>query len=112
MNISGPQENVFGNPFSTFNSSRNHYQGIHHSTTPGDTGSVPVPFGTETLVARDEDRIRGTIPMSTFARRPSTMSPLIPVDIPQNSLFGQQRQQISELQVDKFPTPSLFFVGR
>ena len=30
-NASGPQENVFGNQFSTFASPRHHYQGIHHS---------------------------------------------------------------------------------
>ena len=56
---------------------------IHHSTTPGATGSVPVQIGTGTPVARDEDRIWGTIPMPTFARRPSAMSSLIPVDVPQ-----------------------------
>ena len=48
---------------------------------------------------------KGTIPMSTFARRPSTLSSLFPVDIPQNSMVGQQRQQRSELQFDTFPTP-------
>ena len=71
-NTSGPQENVFGNQFSTFDSSRNHYQGIHHSTTPGATGSVPVRIGTWTPVARDQDRIGGTNPMPTFqeGRRP------------------------------------------
>ena len=47
---------------------------IHHSTTPGATGSVPVHFGTGTFVARDEDRTGGTIPMPTFARRPSYIS--------------------------------------
>ena len=36
------------------------------------------------------------------------MSSSIPVDLPQNSLFGQQRQQISELQFDEFPTPHSF----
>ena len=36
------------------------------------------------------------------------MSSSFPVDIPQNSMVGQQRQQISELQFDKFPTPSSF----
>ena len=64
--------------------------------------------GTGTRVARDQDRMRGTIPMPTFARRPSTMSSLFPLDFPQNSVVGQQRQQISELQFDKFPTPSTF----
>ena len=56
-------------------------------------------------VARDEDRIRGTIPTPTFAGRPSTLSSWIPWDILQNSVVGQQRQQISEFQFDKFPNP-------
>ena len=29
--------------------------------------------------------------------------PFLPVGIPKNSMAGQQRQQISELQIDKFP---------
>ena len=37
------------------------------------------------------------------------MSSLIPVEIPQNFMVGQQRQQISELQFDKFPNPQSFF---
>ena len=46
--------------------------------------------------------------MPTFAGRPSTMSSTIAVDIPQNSMVGQQRLQISELQFDKFPTSCTF----
>ena len=76
---------------------------IHHSTTPSATGSV-----TGTPVARDEDQKRRTIPTPTFARRPSTRSSLFLVDIPQQSMVGQQRQQRSELQFDKFPTPFPF----
>ena len=30
------------------------------------------------------------------------------MDIPQSFMLGQERQQISELQFDKFPTPSSF----
>ena len=105
-NSSGQQENVFGNQCSVVDSSRNHQEGIHHSTTQGTAG----PIGTGTLVAIDEDRNMGTNPMPTFARRPSTMSSLSPVDIPQNSIVGQQRQQISELQFDKYPTPQSFFM--
>ena len=108
-NLSGPQEHVFGNHVSTFDSSQNHHQGIHHCTTPRETGSVPQTTGTGTSFARDEERIKGTIPMPTFARRPSTMSSLFPVDLPQSSTVGQQRQQISELKLDKFPTFSTFF---
>ena len=40
-NTSGLQENFFGIQFSTFDSSQNHHQGIHHCTTPRVTGSVP-----------------------------------------------------------------------
>ena len=97
---------------STVDSSRNHYQGIYHHRTPGVTGSIPVHIGTGTPVARDEERNRGTIPMPTFARRPSTISSFFPVDIPQNSMVGQQRQQISELQFDKFLHIPHFHVGR
>ena len=102
------QENVFCNQFSTVFSSRNQYQRIHDSMTPGATGLVPVRIGTGTPVARDEDRIKGTIPLPTFARRPSNMSSLLPVEIPQNSMVGQKRQLISELQFDKFHTLSTF----
>ena len=104
-NSSGQQENVFGNQCSVVDSSRNHCQGIHHSTAQGTAG----PIGTGTLVAIDEDRNRGTNPMLTFARRPSTMSSLSAVDIPQNSMVGQQRQQISELQFDKIPYSTIIF---
>ena len=36
------------------------------------------------------------------------MSSSIPVEIPQNTMVGQQRQKISELQFDKFPAPHSF----
>ena len=55
---------------------------------------------------------RGTIPMPTFAGRSSTVSSSIPLDFPQNSMVGQQRQQISELQFDKFHSPESFLVWR
>ena len=46
--------------------------------------------------------------MPTFARRPSNISSLFLVDGLQNSMVGQQRQQISELEFEKFTTPSTF----
>ena len=101
-NQSGSQENFFANQSSTFDSSQNHHQEIHHCTTPRETGSVPQGMGTGTSFARDEERIKDTIPMPTFARRPSTMSSLFPVGITQNSMVGQQRQHTSELQFDNF----------
>ena len=78
--------------------------------TPSATGEVLVHIRTGALVAREEERMGSTIQMPTFARRPSTMSSLFLVDMPQNSMVGQQRQQIWELQFDKFPTPSSFFI--
>ena len=59
--------------------------------------------------ARDDKQNRGTIPMPTCARRPSTMSSLIPVGIPQNPVVGQQRQQISELQIRQMPYSTFIF---
>ena len=38
------------------------------------------------------------------------MTSTIPADFPQNSMVGQQRQQISELQFERFPNPSSFWV--
>ena len=95
-NASGLQNNVFGNHISTFDSSRNHHQGIHSCAPQREPGSVQQAAGTGTFFARDDKQKRETIPMPTFVRRPSTI------------MVGQQRQQISELQFDKFPTPSTF----
>ena len=50
--------------------------------------------------------------MPIFAGRQSAMSSSLPVEIPQNSMVGQQRQPISELQFDKFPTPQSFLVWK
>ena len=50
--------------------------------------------------------------MPMFASRPLTTSSKHPVDIPQNSMVGQQRQQMSELQFDSVPTPSSFLCGQ
>ena len=104
-NTSGPLENVFGNKFSTFDSSpkassRNsnvrHQERQKQFHEQWEQGPL------------SQERIKGTIPMSMFARRPSTISSLFPVDLPQNPTVGQQKLQISELSFDKFPTPSTF----
>ena len=77
-------------------------------TTPSATGSIPVQVSTGRPVARGDKRIGSTTPMPMSARRPSTMISFLPAKVPQNSLAVQQRLQISELQFDKFPTPSTF----
>ena len=108
-NTSELQGNVVGFLFSTFDPPGNPSQGIHYCATPRQTGSVPQATGTGTSFTGDEEQNRSTLPMPTFARRPSAMSSLIPVEVQQNSMVGQQRQQISsELQFDKFPTSSSF----
>ena len=104
------RKTFFVNQCSADDSSRNHNQRIHHSLTPGDTGSVPLHIGVRTLVARDEERNGGKIPMPTFARRLSTMSSIFRVEIPQNSIVGQQRQQISELQFNRIPYSTKHFL--
>ena len=53
---------------------RNLSQGIHYCATPTGTESVPQAIRTRTLFARDDKQIRDTIPMPTFAGRPSTRS--------------------------------------
>ena len=50
--------------------------------------------------------------MPTFASRPLTTSSTILVELPQNYVVGQQREQISELQFDKFPAPASFLVWK
>ena len=107
-NPPGLQENVFANPRSTLESSQIPYQGIHSFLTRSAAGEAPALISTRRPVAREEERIGSTIPMPTFARKSPTMSSSILVDIPQNSMVGPQRQQISELQFDKFTTPSSF----
>ena len=105
-NLSGTEENVFGNPRSVFDSSQTPYRGILHASNQSATGAIPVQVSTGTPVARGEERIGSTTAMPMSERRPSTMNSFLPAEIPQNSVAGQQRQQISELQFDSFPTSS------
>ena len=106
------QETVFANPRSALESLQIPYQGTHPFMTSSAAGQALALISTGRPVAREDERIGSTIPMPIFARRP-TMSSFVLVDIPQSSVVGRQRQQIPELQLDKFPTPSSFFyVGR
>ena len=107
-NPPGLQENVFANPRSTLESLQIPHQGTHPFLTPNAAGEAPALISTGKSVAREDERIGSTIPMPTFARGPQTLSSYVPVDCPQSSMVGQQRQQKSELQFDKCPTPSLF----
>ena len=103
---------VFGHQFSTFDSHRDRHQGNHNCAPQRGRGSVQQATGSGTLFARDDEQNRDTIPMPTFEGRLSTVSATIPVEFPQNSLVGPQKQQISGLQFDKFPDPQSFLVWK
>ena len=96
-NLSGTQGNVYGNPRAVLDSSQTLHEGILHSMNQSATSGISVQRSTRTPVARGEERIGSTTTMPSFARRPSTVNSILPADIPQNSIVGQQGQQISEL---------------
>ena len=107
-NLSGSQENVVASARSTLESSRIPYRRLHPFATPSATGEVPEHVCTLAPVAREEERIGSTIPMPTVASRPSTMSSFMLVEVPQSSVVGKQRQQISEVQsCSGFPSEAM-----
>ena len=110
-NQSGLQENDFGNQFSTFDSPRDHPQRIQSDDAQRNREAVPEARRTKTIHTSEDRQNQGTIPMPTFATRPLTTSSTIPVELPQNYMVGQQRQQISELQFDKFLIQHRFWCG-
>ena len=63
-------------------------------------------------LTREDGHNYGAIPMPMFASTPLTTSSKHLVDIPQNYVVGQQRQQMSELQFDRIPNLSLFLVWK
>ena len=93
-------ENVFGNQFSTFDSLRDVPERIPSDDVQRNRETVPEAERTKTSYTSEDRQNQGTIPMPTFARRPSTTSCTISVESPQNYMVGQQ---ISELQFDKIP---------
>ena len=124
-NSSRLQEKVSGNHFFTFDSPRDHPQIIEsddvqrgllhrnpsqgiHCAIPRETDFVLEARRTETMHTSYDRQNQDTIPMPTFASRPLTST--IPVELPQKYMVGQQRQQISELQFDKFHNPQSFSV--
>ena len=111
-NQSGLQENVFGNPFSTFDSPRNHPQRVHSNDVQRNGEAVHDAGRTDTIRASEDRLNQGTIPMPTFATKPLTSSSTMPVELPQNYMVGQQRQQIRALKFDKFPNPQSFPVWK
>ena len=96
---SGLQENVFGNPFSTFDSPGDHHQGIHPCAPRTERGST----GSGTPFERDDKQSKDTNPMPSFARRPSTMSSTVRVELPQNSMVGLQKRRFRNCNSTNFP---------
>ena len=111
-NQSGLQGNVFGNQFSTFDSPRDHPQRIQSDDVRRNWEAVPEAGRTKTSHTSEDRLNEGTIPMPTFATKPLTTSSTMPVELPQNYMVGQQRQQISEVQFDKFPNPQSILVWK
>ena len=64
-NQSGLQENVLGNQFSTFESSRNHPQRIQSDDVHGNREGVPEVGRMKTIHTSEDRRNQGTIPMPT-----------------------------------------------
>ena len=106
------KKNVLGNQFSSFDSPRDYSQRIQSDDVQRNREAVPETWRTKTIHTSEDRQNQGTIPMPTFATRPLTTSSPIPVELPQNLMVGQQRQQISELQFDKFPNPQTFLVWK
>ena len=105
LNQSGVQENVFGNQFSTFDAPSDHSQRIQSDDVHRNREAAPESERMKTSHTSEDRQIQGTIPMPTFATKPSTMSSTMPVELPQNYMVGQQKQQISEFKFDKFTNP-------
>ena len=111
-NQSGLQDNVLGKQFCTFDSPRAHPQRIQSDDVQRNREAVPGAWRTKTIHTSEDRQNQGTIPMPTFATKPLTTSSTIPAKLSQNYMVGQQRQQISELQFDKFPNPQSFLVRK
>ena len=104
-NQSGLQENVFGNQLSTFDSPIDYAQRTQSDDVQKCRETVPEAGRMKTSHTSEDRQNQGTISVPTFAPRPLTTSSTIPVELLQNYMVGQQRQQISELQFDIFPNP-------
>ena len=109
---SGVQANEFGFQFSTFDSPREFPQRISSDDVQRNREGALGDPKIKTSLTSEDGPTYGAIPVPMFASRPLTTSSKHPVDIPQNYVVGQQRQQMSELQFDRFPNPSSFLVWK
>ena len=96
----------------TTTSPRDHPQRIHSDDVQRNREAVLESRKTKTSHTSEDRQNQGTIPLPTFATRSLTTSSTIMVELSQNYTVGQQRQQTSELQFDKFPNPQSFSVWK
>ena len=103
------RKTFFGNPRTMFDSSQTPYQEILHSTTHQ---VLQVRFQCMSvqghLLQEAKNELGAQFHCRDLQEGRRQWIPFLPVDIPQNFMVGQQRQQISELEFDKFHTPSTF----
>ena len=102
----------FWKSFSTFDSIRDYPQRISSDNVHRNRETVPEARRMKTSHTCEDRQNQGTIPMPTLAPRPLTTSSIIQVELPQNFMVLQQRQQVSELQFDKFPNPQSLLVWK
>ena len=106
------RKTFFGNQFSTFDSPRDFPQRISSDDVQRNREAALGDPKVKTSLTSEDGQNYGAIPMPVFAPRPLTTSYKHLVDIPQNYVVGQQRQQLSELQFERFRNPSSFFVWK
>ena len=108
-NLLGTSGNVFDSPRAVIDSSSALYQGVLPSLNQSATGGNPVRERKEKPFSGCEERNRKTIPTPRFTKRPSTLNSFVLAEgaYPQKYMADQSKQQISELQFDKFLTPTI-----
>ena len=92
-----------------FDSSQTPCQGILHSSIPSAAGAIPVHVRTGRLVARGEDEWEHDTNADVCKKAVNHELFLTSGSSTEfNGWTAKTTQQISELQFDKFPTPSSF----
>ena len=89
------RKNIFENQFSTFDAPRDFPRRISSDDVQRNREAALGDPKLKTSLKSEDGQNYGTIPLPTFASKPLTTSCTIPVDVPQNYVVGQQRQQIS-----------------
>ena len=106
------RKTFFGHQFSTFDSPRDYSHRIALDDVQRSREAVLEAERTKTSHTSEDRQNQGTFPMPTFATKPLTTSSTMLVELLQNYVVGQQRQQFSELQFDKLPNPRSFLVWK